>query len=414
MSLTEHLRAALLGAAAFTLAACGGSDDASVDVLPLASVEEQAAEADAEKTLLGAGVSTLIAFRQPEFALADFSRPRQLFENETFDGNGRTCLTCHGRATGTVSPEDARRRFAKDPRDPLFLADGSDDGNGNGATRMQADATVLVRIPLPPQLSLAGDPAARSIVVRRGIPSTLNTPALDAVLMVDGRHASLVAQARDAIADHAQAGRAPTLQELKQIAAFQHTPAFFSSFPLLRFAYTGVEPRLPPGRTASEQRGRRFFIDAPVGGDFKTGLCAACHSGPMLNETNEFIPAPPNGRGGRFQSVAVSEFNAAGNPVYDFVFTHDDGTTTRFSSPDPGRALVTGDVNDLFQGRNAFKIPSLWGVARTAPYFHDNSAKTLEDVVRHYERFFTEAVGLPIDLTDEDQRDIVAYLKLLR
>ncbi len=55
----------------------------------------------------------------------------------------------------------------------------------------------------------------------------------------------------------------------------------------------------------------------------------------MLNETNEFIPAPPLQRGGRFQSVFVSEFNDAGNPAYDWVFRNPDGTTTEFSSPDP-------------------------------------------------------------------------------
>ena len=42
---------------------------------------------------------------------------RRLFERETFGGNGRTCLTCHSRETGTVSPEDARRRFREDRHD---------------------------------------------------------------------------------------------------------------------------------------------------------------------------------------------------------------------------------------------------------------------------------------------------------
>jgi len=51
-------------------------------------------------------------------------------------------------------------------------------------------------------------------------------------------------------------------------------------------------------------------------------------------------------------------------------------------------------------------------VARTAPYFHDNSAKTLEDVARHYALFFS--IVSPIVLTPEDQSDIVAYLKLLK
>lgn len=67
---------------------------------------------------------------------------KRLFERETFDGNGRTCLICHSKATGTVSPENALRRFIKNPNDPLFLHDGSDDGLGNGVTRMLTDATV--------------------------------------------------------------------------------------------------------------------------------------------------------------------------------------------------------------------------------------------------------------------------------
>ena len=62
----------------------------------------------------------------------DFPEGQRLFEHETFGGNGRTCLTCHSRETGTVSPQDARARFRTDPRDPLFLHDGSDDDDGDG------------------------------------------------------------------------------------------------------------------------------------------------------------------------------------------------------------------------------------------------------------------------------------------
>jgi cytochrome c peroxidase len=152
-------------------------------------------------------------------------------------------------------------------------------------------------------------------------------------------------------------------------------------------------------------------------GDSKPGNCAACHSGPMLNETNEFEPF---GRGQRFRSIGVSELNAAGNPVMDFVFRDPDGKTTVVSSPDPGRALITGDASDPIESVNAFKIPSLWGVSRTAPYFHDNSAKMLEDVLRHYAQFFAIVTDPSIDgdppliLTEQDQADIIAFLKLLR
>src|SRR6185436_1085947 len=57
------------------------------------------------------------------------SAGQRLFERETFGGNGRTCLTCHSRKTGTVSPRDAQARFAANRNDPLFLHDGSDDGH---------------------------------------------------------------------------------------------------------------------------------------------------------------------------------------------------------------------------------------------------------------------------------------------
>jgi cytochrome c peroxidase len=384
--------------------------------------------------------------------LRDFLEGKRLFERETFDGNGRTCVTCHSRETGTVSPKDARLRFKKDKSDPLFLHDGSDDDDGDGfgdglnATRMLKDATVLVRIKLHPNVEVKDHPEIREVTVRRGVPTTLNTPALDPVLMLDGRQPTLQDQARGAIADHAQATRLVKQREVDLIAKFQKSPRFFSSPALAFFALTGHAPDLPQGRTASEKRGRVFFEDLPpdfsvTPPNFKPGSCAACHSGPMLNQTNQFLPSavPP---GTRFQSVLVSEFNAAGNPVTTFVFrnqehdldpaTNQDGTADgiiEVSSPDPGRSLITGRADDFFPAPlgsfdhlNAFKIPSLHGIKDTAPYFHDNSAKTLEDVAEHYRRFFL-LVADPdgpgpapslIDLNDQDKKDIVAFMKLLR
>lgn len=129
---------------------------------------------------------------------------RRLFTTETFGGNGRTCLTCHSFETGTVSPQDAGERFRKNPSNPLFLFDGSDDGKGHGVTRILNDATVVIEIPLPSNVSLKDDPTARSVVLRRGIPSTHNTPALDPVLMLGGREPNLPTQAGNAIRRHAQ------------------------------------------------------------------------------------------------------------------------------------------------------------------------------------------------------------------
>src|SRR5215510_6380618 len=247
---------------------------------------------------------------------------KRLFERETFGGNGRTCSTCHTGATGTISPMEVQKRFKGNARDPLFVHDGSDDGNGTGASRMLKDATVLVEIPLPPNVSLADDPAARSVTVRRGIPSTVNTPALDRVLMLDGRQPDLAAQAASAISGHAQAKRAPTEAEIRRITDFEATDENFFSSPVLRaFARGGPAPDLPQGHTDAEKRGRRFFEDVADLADLKHGACAACHSGPMLNETNallfEVAKVPVNTR---FQSVRVSEMNESRNPVHEFVF----------------------------------------------------------------------------------------------
>jgi cytochrome c peroxidase len=218
---------------------------------------------------------------------------------------------------------------------------------------------------------------------------------------------------------------------MQRIADFEKTTEFFSSRVLRRFARGGPPPQLPEGYTESEKRGRRFFVETPSPWDRKTGLCAAfvetpspwdrktglcaaCHGGPMLNETTRLAP-PPIRPGLRFQTVGVSELNPAGNPVREFIFQNPDGSKTSIKSPDPGRALITGQSqNNQFDNVNAFKIPTLWGVRHTAPYFHDNSAKTLEDVAEHYKKFFEIVTAPnPLILTDQDQKDMVAYMKLL-
>lgn len=172
-----------------------------------------------------------------------------------------------------------------------------------------------------------------------------------------------------------------------------------------------ARPELPRGRTASEKRGRVFFEDVPPDPSegFRPGLCSHCHSGVLLNQTNEFAPAFAGGApiptGTRFFNILVAQFNDANYPAYDFIF---DGTTP-VSSPDPGRALITGELADV----EAFKTPQLRAIRHTAPYFHDNSAKTLEDVAGHYTRFFSFVTGGLIQLTPQDEADIVAFMKLL-
>jgi hypothetical protein len=326
---------------------------------------------------------------------------KKLFEKETFDGNGRTCRTCHTNETGTLSPSQIQAAFADDPSGPLFRAIDSDDGSGASYERLLADATILVSIPLPPGWSLADDPGATEVVLARGIPTTMNVPSLDDMFMADARFLTLEDQALGAVEAHAEPGRLPTPAELAAIADFQQTKKFFNNEALENWANGGPTPELPPGETEAEIRGREWFVPSP------TGVCGFCHAGPMLDETSEFLLFPPLPPGTRLFTAFVSELNPGNRPVQEFIVDHGDGTSTTVTTPDPGRALITGDLADL----NVFRTPTLWGAKDTAPYFHDNSAADLDALVDHYSNYFVIA-GLPA-LTEQQKTDIIAYMQLL-
>jgi len=357
---------------------------------------------------------------------------KKLFERETFGGNGRTCRTCHSKRTGTLSLADVQRIIAKAKPDDALLIHDALDADGVGTTRVQTHATIRLSIPLPPWLSLADDPGATHVNVFRGIPSTRNTPALDRFLLHDGRAPTLQEQALGAIHDHYQNSVEPTAAQLDAIAEFQRTDAhFFSSDELEEFAAGGPPPELPPGVTAAEKRGRMFFVEAPFAPPSKNGICALCHSGPMLDRVNQDhsnVPGSPP-PGVRFIDTGVTLVNAPNNPIRTWIIDDGINPVVTVDSPDIGLLLnptppsPPPSVRPRAFFANLFKIPTLWGVKDTAPYFHDNGAKTLRDAVAHYQRFFnfTEAqdpvgsrtLGGFIVLTDEDVDDIVAYLQLL-
>ncbi len=81
---------------------------------------------------------------------------------------------------------------------------------------------------------------------------------------------------------------------------------------------------------------------------------------------------------------------------------------------DPGRYMVT----NLEGHQGAFKTPTLREVARTGPYMHDGSLKTLEDVVALYvqgggkNRWLSPKIK-PLKLSKQEQADLVEFLKAL-
>jgi len=100
------------------------------------------------------------------------------------------------------------------------------------------------------------------------------------------------------------------------------------------------------------------------------------------------------------------------------VFTWIDRKTVesvgRPENPDLGRYEVTRDPSDLFR----FKTPTLRNVALTAPYMHDGSLGTLQDVLTFYNRGGSPHKGLdplikPLGLKKEELDALEAFLNTL-
>ena len=101
-------------------------------------------------------------------------------------------------------------------------------------------------------------------------------------------------------------------------------------------------------------------------------------------------------------------------PLFTDEQFHNTGIGLRDGVPEPGRAAVTGDPKDT--GR--WKTPTLRGVRFSAPYMHDGSLATLEEVVAFYVRGGNDNAHLdpkmkPLDLSDADRTALVAFLRSL-
>ena len=132
----------------------------------------------------------------------------------------------------------------------------------------------------------------------------------------------------------------------------------------------------------------------------------------------------------RFTFAPCAERLARNARTYETTLT--DGSRIRRTSSDPGRALLTGFVGGppARDDWNKFDVPGLRGISRTAPYFHNNSAATLEEVVDHYIEIFKRVRAVappgplpPVASTDgvnwdrqprpEERAALLAYLRKL-
>jgi cytochrome c peroxidase len=354
---------------------------------------------------------------------------RTLF-NEGFPGvhgNGRTCADCHvPEESFQLTTQHVEQRFqalqqrrVTDPQadDPLFRPIDANDG-ASDFTNLRQHGLVRVIIPLPVDANgqklvwPVDDPDATVVGVWRSVPSVINT-AFTAPYQQDGREATLESQALGALMVHSEITRPPRPRFLEDVAAFQKT--LFSSEKVAQLAKALERgeplPATDPPLDDLEQRGKALFDHH----------CAVCHGGPTQTvPLPQFTPAVH----GIFVSKPVPPFAAdlpfALSPLQPRLWAFrmpGQAEPVLFPSTDPGQALLTGNPDQL----NFFDIPPVYGLSKTAPYFHDNSAKTLRDVIRHYQLGF-EAIrrvipefvpwpDRPDPITDDEFDPLIAYLK---
>jgi mono/diheme cytochrome c family protein len=99
--------------------------------------------------------------------------------------------------------------------------------------------------------------------------------------------------------------------------------------------------------------------------------------------------------------------------VYSDFLLHDLGTTTT-SGPYESYANAPVPVPDTHPLPGEWKTPPLWGVADSAPYFHDGSADTLEDAVLRHAGGAANVTRRYKALSPADQGAVIAFLKTLR
>ncbi len=86
-----------------------------------------------------------------------------------------------------------------------------------------------------------------------------------------------------------------------------------------------------------------------------------------------------------------------------------------YAAPNRGLAEHTGRTEDV----GKLKAPTLRNIAVTAPYMHDGSMATLEEVIDHYaaggriSHVNKSTILHRLRLTDQEKRDLIEFLKSL-
>jgi cytochrome c peroxidase len=290
-----------------------------------------------------------------------------LFYDKRMSVNGKTsCSTCH--------------------RQELAFTDGRARAQGTTGQAHPRSSMSLVNVAYAPLLTWANPtldsleeqaltPMLGEEPVELGLKG--HEPEFLNVLRRDPIYHRLLPQA------FPEKGDAFTLQNVtKAIAAFERTIISMRS-PYDRYRWGGD----PSAISDSAKRGELLFSSSEHGG------CFQCHGGWNFSAVRFEGSKDRAVEGGGFFNTGV----------------------TQYLPPNRGLFEHTQRAEDV----GKFRPPTLRNIALTAPYMHDGSLATLEEVIDHYaaggkmDHPNKSRILRPFNLTGSDQRDLVEFLKSL-
>ena len=346
----------------------------------------------------------------------------------SIQANGRGCATCHRPdARLGLPPGPLSATIPAD--DPLFTGLQADaQGDPLSFDMFNQFGLVHHRMHRFNPTLPKDDPYFRLFAWRKST-HVLNT-VFTYGFLTEGRARDLVELTRGAIFTHTQNGpyRFDDIanQHTHDIAAFMQTqidppelkdlldPSAPLHDKLVSDPFYTVHPK-----TELERRGQLVFEHN----------CMSCHNMPNVFGNKDHVDGPPLNFPppvGHVFDIGVAQRNALHLEFRDYdvatgqrvplvlPLVKQDGTTVMLTIKDDiGIAGSTGRYEDLHK----FKVPQLRDIKELGPYFHDNSAATLEDVVDYFNSSdyneSTDGRMHPIHMSSDEKQALLAFLRIL-
>ena len=312
----------------------------------------------------------------------------KLFHDKRFSTTGEvSCATCH----------DKDKAFT----DRLPVSEGI-----SGLKGTRNAPTVINSAYMKTQFWDGREPSLEAQSAQPPVnPVEMGLENYDPILQIVRTDPEYIGQFKEAFG---KTGDQITMREVEQaIAAFERTVIAGDS-PFDRYQYGGDNTAMSPAAI----RGLELFRGQ--------GRCVSCH---VIEQTQALFT------NNRFHNIGVGFVKMADKEeevVRAFLESKRKGASvdievlTKENTSELGRFAVS----EAFQDLGGFKTPTLRNVEKTAPYMHDGSHKTLEDVVKFYNNGgrleetdplspYLDGGIRPLNLSEKQQADLVEFLKAL-